>query len=145
MTPRTSATNFGEVLGKVVLDGIFVLLPVIAVMLIGVEKLVKPEVDHAVVFELMLGTLILFADVIREIWEKKLSWKRRWRILRAVAGLSAILGLFAVGVWFGATTHPLTAAVLAGSAAITWFLVKMRVVYSEDSQRRFLIAHFWKA
>jgi hypothetical protein len=133
-----------EVFGRVALDGCFILIPVLIVVIIDVEKFVDPAMVHEspAIFELMLATMIFYADVLKETIENRLAWKKVWRVLRNLGLLVSVLGVFSVGIWFAAKTHPLAAGVLTATAAVTWFLVKFRVVYIEMKNTRYLIENF---
>jgi uncharacterized membrane protein YdjX (TVP38/TMEM64 family) len=131
-----------EVLRRVSAEGLFIMLPVVAILVI--EKLntfISPSIHESGLFtELTLAIMIFFADTLRDAAKEGVTW-RKWKILKFVGFSVPIVGLLVIGNFL--TVHspkhePLIMLVAVG-AFLLWCAVKLRVVYSEISLRNYYL------
>jgi hypothetical protein len=129
-----------EVFRRVLTEGLFIMLPVIAIVIIeNLNEYVAPSIhDSGLFIELTLAIMIFFADTLRDAAKEEVTWKK-WKMLKFVGFYVPIVGLLVVGNFL--TVHspkykPFI-VLLAVGAFLLWCAVKIRVVYMEISLRNF--------
>ncbi len=149
--PQTSPKPVAalDVIGRVIKEAFFVLLPVFAVAI--AEQLRVPtksgDEGHEVMNELMLAVLILYADILRETTEAgggtATAWRGRWTALRFLGLAASILGIFALGIaFFAKQTQGPAAQFVEVSGALIWIAVKARSTFAKKAAEAFFVQTF---